>query len=146
MNFEPVGTPAKIAFESDDLALVAAVWPVALVSGQKQAMKVHNPIHPLVVDARMALLPKTAVQHSADPAVAVGQAVVDDVANQGQQHLVLGLGVTRRTPLSGLFHPLRQPGARNRQRLGHPLHREPSSQGNGVRESSFFSRAISMAS
>jgi hypothetical protein len=31
MNFDPIGTPTKIAFEGDDLAIVAAVWPVAFV-------------------------------------------------------------------------------------------------------------------
>ena len=93
-----------------------------------------------MVDARMSLLLQATVQHRADPPVAVGQPMVNDVANQGQQRLVLSLGVAGWTPPSGVFHPFGQPGARDRQRLGDTFHREPSSQGNGMREISFFAR------
>jgi len=36
MNFEAVRTPAKIAFEGDDLSVVAAVGPVSLLPSSYQ--------------------------------------------------------------------------------------------------------------
>ena len=56
-------------------------------------MKAHDPIHALVVDARMTILDQATIQHRADPAVAVGPpGGLERLPDQGVQLIGGGRG------------------------------------------------------
>ena len=114
----------------------------AAVPGQEQAVLTHDAVDPLVVYARLPGERKTTIQEHENAAVAVSLALVQNVADQPEQGVILLLAVPARSCRGLASLALGKARAGYAQGLRYPGHRKSSSKGNGVREMSFFARDV----
>ncbi len=98
----------------------------------------HDPVDSLAVDPGLSFRGQPAVEHPGTHRVAERRPLVHDRPDQREQRVVLGL------PVWAALFPLGAVQVRSRyvERVADGFHREPSLLDKGMRESSFFSRAI----
>ena len=141
-DLEHVGAPPHVAGQRDDQSVVRPHRPSRML-GKQKIVPLHDPVHPLAVHPRTAQLEQAAVQQRRDPRIPVRRATIGNLPDQGQQGVILGLPV----PPARCAFPLRvhvRPG--DAQGVRDRLHREPSFLSKGIRNRSFFSRAMRIAS
>src|SRR5258706_8224881 len=104
------------------------------VTLQKQAVRLHDPVHTLVIDAALAVVLAETPKDSGRPSIAVGAASVADLTDALKEQLVIDLAVLNRPPLVPTVSSIPKIRPRYTERSCHRLH-SPSSGGNkGMRE------------
>src|SRR5215471_489331 len=145
-DFEPVRAPAGIGAIDRDAAIMPPFLAASGMALEQQTVRLHDPVDPLHVHHRAALLMTLTPQQRMDAAVAVGRLA-------GDQHLDLGdeIRLGLRSPTATLRGPLRcrlfsKIGTGHTEGIADRLHGMSSRAGKGDRNSRFFGCANSSAS
>lgn len=145
-DLKAVRAPAAVGPVDRDPAIMPPVLAIPGMAFEEKPVRLHDPVDPLHVHRRAALLAALTPEERMDAPVAVGRLT-------GDQHLDLGnklcLGLW--TPPSALTGPLRgclhsEIGAGDPEGIGDRLHGVSSRAGEGERNSRFFGCANSSAS
>jgi hypothetical protein len=84
-NLKAIGTSAQIGRQGDNLAFMSKLRSFACMSDQQQSILAHDTVDAFVIDGSLSHALQRPVQQRAYPALAVGHAVIHQLANQGQQ-------------------------------------------------------------
>jgi len=140
-NFEAVAATAQVAPRSDNFSIVGAGW-FAGVPLQEQLMSSHQPVNFLVIRRPLSLGAQLASEQRRYPAIAVTPSLAGHGADTGQEQFIRR---AIRAPISKRRSAV-QVRPSDLKSLGHRAHRMSSSLDKAAGESSFFSRASSIAS
>src|SRR5205823_8387100 len=113
--------------------------------GQQQCVPLHQPVDALGVDWGQTVGSPLALEERGDPPVPVGRSRVDKAADSGC-HFKIAVPGLRSAFRTRALDPLGDVRARQAERIGDLLHREPSDGTELDSKIAFFARASSSAS
>ena len=107
-------------------------------------MHFHKPVDSLMIDHRLSLFPQLPVEYGCNPSVSIGSSYITDLTDKAQIFSIIGLKIMSPCPQRIFLFVL--VGSGDPQGICHRFHRISPSSDKGLRNNSFFSRAISSAS
>ena len=121
---KPVRAPSEVRAQGHDLAVVGAVGPFGISTGQQQVLPPHDAVNALVVHRRCARSAQMPIQKGRDPPVSIGRPRRNERGDQRRHRRVL-LFVIAPTRLRAPLQAIMQVRSRDAQGLGHDAHPLP---------------------
>src|SRR5437868_7455828 len=144
-ELQAIRAPPDIGAQRSDLAVVIAGTAAPGMPGQQQCVPLHQPVDALGVDWGQTVGSPLALEERGDPPVPVARSRVDKAADSGC-HFKIAVTGLRSAFRTRALDPLGDVRARQAERIGDLLHREPSDGTELDSKIAFFARASSNAS